>query len=322
MTAAAADLSRAATMIELGRYDDAARLLAAVLASAPDSSRGWCLLARARLGAGDQTGAIAAAARASALDPADDWPYRLASTALLSAGRTGDAVAAAEQARRLAPHFWRAHVCVAQAAAADGQLGLAAQAARTVPGDRTGSGGCAGHGRKSCAGRGERRRRQAAPGVCSGDRARPHRRDERARADQPSLPQCGRSLGVFPARGQDRPRPTGYSAAIPSWHSDASDSGWQPRPCSRASAWPPPSRCSSAASRPRLAALPGRPELACCGSQPAPGGARGRAASARPAGASPLPPARPVARRRPSPAAGKIRKNLQGGNAPASGSCR
>jgi len=132
VTAAAADLSRAAAMIELGRYGDAARLLAALLASAPDSSRGWCLLARARLGAGDPAAAVAAAARASTLDPANDWPYRLASTALLGLDRSADAVAAAVVGQRLAPHFWRAHVCLAQAAAADGQLALAAEAARAA----------------------------------------------------------------------------------------------------------------------------------------------------------------------------------------------
>jgi predicted Zn-dependent protease len=48
----AVDLSRAATMIELGRHDEATRLLATVVAAAPDSSRGWCLLSRAHLGAG------------------------------------------------------------------------------------------------------------------------------------------------------------------------------------------------------------------------------------------------------------------------------
>jgi tetratricopeptide (TPR) repeat protein len=128
----AADLSRASMMIELGRHADAARLLATLLASSPDSTRGWCLLARAQLGAGRHGEAVTAAARASALDPADDWPCRLASTALLGLHRTGAAVAAAAQARQLAPHFWRPHICLAQAAAADGQLRLAAEAAQAA----------------------------------------------------------------------------------------------------------------------------------------------------------------------------------------------
>lgn len=123
------ELSRAGLMIELGRFADATRLLAAVLAAAPDSCRGWCLLSRAHLGNGQPAEALTAARRASALDPANDWPFRLISTALISLGRGTDAVPAALEARRLSPHSWRSHVCVAQAAAADGQLELAADAA-------------------------------------------------------------------------------------------------------------------------------------------------------------------------------------------------
>jgi tetratricopeptide (TPR) repeat protein len=72
---------------------------------------------------------MTAAARASAADPADDWPYRLVSTAMISLRQPGGAVTAALEARRLAPHFWRSHVCLAQAAAAAGQHELAAEAA-------------------------------------------------------------------------------------------------------------------------------------------------------------------------------------------------
>jgi tetratricopeptide (TPR) repeat protein len=123
------ELSRAGLMIELGRFADAARLLAAVLAAAPDSCRGWCLLSRAHLGNSQPDEALAAARRASALDPANDWPFRLISTALISLGRGADAVPVALEARRLAPHSWRSHVCLAQAAAAGGQLELASEAA-------------------------------------------------------------------------------------------------------------------------------------------------------------------------------------------------
>ena len=124
----AVDLSRAATMIELGRHEEATRLLASVVAAAPDSSRGWCLLSRAHLGAGRPAEAVTAARRAGALNPADDWPYRLASTALLSLGRAAEALSAAREARRLAPDFWRSHVCLAQAAVAVGDRSLAAEA--------------------------------------------------------------------------------------------------------------------------------------------------------------------------------------------------
>lgn len=124
------ELSRARLMIDLGRFADAARLLASVLSAAPDNCRGWCLLARAHLGNGEPAEAIAAARRASTLDPADDWPFRLVSTASIVLDRSADAVSAALEARRLAPHSWRSHVCLAQAAAAGGRAELAAQAAQ------------------------------------------------------------------------------------------------------------------------------------------------------------------------------------------------
>jgi tetratricopeptide (TPR) repeat protein len=124
----AGDLNRASVMIDLGRHGDAVSLLGSVLASSPGTTRGWCLLSRAHLGGGNAPEAVAAAARASALDPADDWPYRLVSTALLAMGQTAEAVSAAQEARQLAPHFWRSHVCLAQAATADGEHELAAEA--------------------------------------------------------------------------------------------------------------------------------------------------------------------------------------------------
>ncbi len=123
-----ADLSRAGTMIELGRFTDAVRVLTAAVATSPDNGRAWCLLSRAQLGGGNEAVAVQAARRASELDPADDWPYRLASTALLGLGLADDALAAAVRAVNLAPHFWRSHVCLAQAAVAAGQSELAGQA--------------------------------------------------------------------------------------------------------------------------------------------------------------------------------------------------
>ena len=126
----AADPERAALMIELGRFTDAIRVLGPVIAAAPGDGRAWCLLARARLGRQDLPAAISAARRASALDPAADWPYRIASTALVGLGKHGSAVAAAQQARVLAPQVWRTHLCLAQAAVAAGQHDLAAEAIR------------------------------------------------------------------------------------------------------------------------------------------------------------------------------------------------
>ena len=129
MTAASsADVSRASTMIELGRFAEAIRALTAMVAASPHDGRAWCLLARAQLGNGSPGAAVRAARRASAADPADDWPYRLAGMALIDLGRPADAVAAASRARELAPQFWRSHVCLAQAALAAGDTGLAREA--------------------------------------------------------------------------------------------------------------------------------------------------------------------------------------------------
>jgi tetratricopeptide (TPR) repeat protein len=128
----AAGLGRAAAMIEVGRFDEAARLLSQIVASDPDGARAWSLMSRAHLGAGRWAEALAAARRAIAISPADHWPFRLASTALVSLGRSPEAVAAALQACTLAPAVWRSHVCLAQAAMAAGQVRRAGQAAATA----------------------------------------------------------------------------------------------------------------------------------------------------------------------------------------------
>src|SRR4029077_11046758 len=70
-----------------------------------------------------------AANRAVSLDPADEWPHRLASNALVHLGNYPDALRAAYEACRLAPGYWQTHVCVAQAALAGQRLDVAAEAA-------------------------------------------------------------------------------------------------------------------------------------------------------------------------------------------------
>jgi tetratricopeptide (TPR) repeat protein len=123
------ELARASAMLDVRRFDEATKLLAQIVAAEPDSSRAWCLMARAHLGADRYTDAIAAANRAVALDPADEWPHRLASNALVHLGNYPDALRAADQACRLAPGFWQTHVCVAQAALAAHRLDVANAAA-------------------------------------------------------------------------------------------------------------------------------------------------------------------------------------------------
>ncbi len=119
------ELARASAMLDVRRYDEATALLALVVAAEPESSRAWCLMARAHLGNDRYTDAIDAANRAVALDPVDEWPHRLASNALVHLGNYPDALRAADQACRLAPGFWQTHVCVAQAALAGHRLDVA-----------------------------------------------------------------------------------------------------------------------------------------------------------------------------------------------------
>ena len=56
------ELARAATMLDLGRYDEASTLLARLVSAEPGSGRAWCLFARAHLGADRFTDAVTAAA--------------------------------------------------------------------------------------------------------------------------------------------------------------------------------------------------------------------------------------------------------------------
>jgi tetratricopeptide (TPR) repeat protein len=122
------ELARANAMLDLKRYDQASGLLARLVSAEPESSRAWCLLARAHLGSGRHQEAVAAANRAAALDPSDEWPHRLASNALMHAGNSGEALRAANEAVRLAPGYWQTHICVAQAALAGQRLDIAAAA--------------------------------------------------------------------------------------------------------------------------------------------------------------------------------------------------
>src|ERR1700742_4710592 len=113
MTELRQDLARADAMLDMKRY-----------------ARACCLLARAHLGAGRHQQAVDAANRAVSLDPADEWPHRLASNALLHTDNYVEALRAGMEARRLAPGHWQAHICVAQAALGARRLDIASAAAQ------------------------------------------------------------------------------------------------------------------------------------------------------------------------------------------------
>jgi tetratricopeptide (TPR) repeat protein len=121
-------LSQAQAMIDVRHYAEASKLLAQLLAAEP-SGPGWSLMAAARLGEGDHTGALDAANQAIALSPADGWPHRLASSALWNLRHYPESLRAALEARRLEPGSWQSHTSVAQAAVSACDLQLAAAAA-------------------------------------------------------------------------------------------------------------------------------------------------------------------------------------------------
>jgi len=102
-------------LLDLKRYDEAASLLALVVAVEPEDSRAWCLLAQAHLGNAQYQEAADAAKQAITLAPSDDWPYRLASLAHRHLGHSTSAWKAATEACRLAPDQWQSYVCLAQA---------------------------------------------------------------------------------------------------------------------------------------------------------------------------------------------------------------
>jgi tetratricopeptide (TPR) repeat protein len=128
------ELARASAMLDVRRFREASELLARVVAAEPESSRAWCLMARAHLGADRYADAVTAARRAVALDPADEWPHRLASNALVHLGKFADALRAAYEACKLAPSYWQTHVCVAQAALAAQRFDIATEAASRARG--------------------------------------------------------------------------------------------------------------------------------------------------------------------------------------------
>jgi tetratricopeptide (TPR) repeat protein len=133
MTEIANDLARAQAMLQVKRHDEAASLLAWVVAAQPGDGRAWCLLAAAHLGAGRYQDAADAAGRAVAAAPSDDWPYRLVSRAQALLRNPQPAMSAASEACRLAPNEWRAWVCKAQAAlATEVEFSAADRAAATA----------------------------------------------------------------------------------------------------------------------------------------------------------------------------------------------
>ena len=100
--AAAAGRARVESLLELRRWDDATRLVAQLLASAPDDTELLLLLARAHLGAQRNDDALAAADAAIGSAPANPRAHYWRTLVLLRLGRP--ASDSARQAVELAPH--------------------------------------------------------------------------------------------------------------------------------------------------------------------------------------------------------------------------
>jgi tetratricopeptide (TPR) repeat protein len=138
VTGVARDLAQARMLLDLKRHDEAASLLAPIVAAEPENSQAWCLLAAAHIGAGRSAEAAAAAERAISVAPADAWPYRLASIAHRRPGEITTAIRLASEACRLAPNEWRGYICLAHALLAtevdfDAAAQAAANALRLAP---------------------------------------------------------------------------------------------------------------------------------------------------------------------------------------------
>jgi tetratricopeptide (TPR) repeat protein len=108
-------LIRAQHLIRLHRSEEAAALLAQVLASDPTDVRAHRLLSQCMIELKRFKDALMEANAAIVLDPNAEWSFRLRSAALLGLGKKRAAVSAAREAVRLAPEHY---VCFIQLAVA------------------------------------------------------------------------------------------------------------------------------------------------------------------------------------------------------------
>jgi tetratricopeptide (TPR) repeat protein len=109
------DLRRADALIDVNRPQDALRIVSAVIATAPDTFKAYCLAARCHSMAGDHAMMLAAADRAVFHGPNNEWGHRLRSMALRGLGRYEEAVAAATTAVRIAPQVWQPYINLTEA---------------------------------------------------------------------------------------------------------------------------------------------------------------------------------------------------------------
>jgi len=107
-------LRRARALLDLGRPEQAAALLAQALAEEPGNAEAWCSMARCRYAQRDYPGSLEAAGQALAVRPGMVVAWRFRTLALIELERWEEAWTAAGEAVRLEPEHWYGHVLVAK----------------------------------------------------------------------------------------------------------------------------------------------------------------------------------------------------------------
>jgi tetratricopeptide (TPR) repeat protein len=120
---------RAEHLLDIGRTDDALKLLQQAIAGDPTHVDALCTTARAYLRKGETDDALRAAETALSQDPASGYAAYLRAAALLTAG-SPFALPAAELAVRLDPEFWPSYGTLAGALIKNGYPGQALEMAQ------------------------------------------------------------------------------------------------------------------------------------------------------------------------------------------------
>jgi tetratricopeptide (TPR) repeat protein len=135
------DLAAAESLLDVGRWRDAQRLLGEYLAKKPQSAPGWCLLARCCAEAGAAEEMRMSAAAAISYDPHLAEAHRLHAYGLLLTGNPVESVLAAEETVRLAPDQWTSLLVLATANRVSNQyragLNACVEALRLAPDEPT-----------------------------------------------------------------------------------------------------------------------------------------------------------------------------------------
>lgn len=106
---------RARALIDAGRLEEAKGVLQTALAREPEDGGKWCLFALCMVRLDQFDDALQAAGKAAALEPAEEWPHRLASIALCGKKDYPRAVSAARESVRRESDLWQTHAQLALA---------------------------------------------------------------------------------------------------------------------------------------------------------------------------------------------------------------